>query len=160
MAATVLTNAMILAGAAWTGTSPGAPGTQTIAGTITSTSDLSAYCTNVELPEEVNMVDAANFGSGGYMIRLPGLKSAGIGLGFINDYAGSALDQILRVTFGFGTLIYLDIKPTNSARSATNPSFVFATYISDYKPIVGSVGALSAPSVNWQTTGAFGYLTA
>ena len=159
MAASVLTTATILVGTAWTGTAPGTPGTQTVSGTISSSTDISAWVSEVGLPFSVNMVEGPNFGSGGYMLRYPGLKDAQVDFGFINDYAAASLDVILRSTLGLGTLTYIDVKPTSSARSATNPSYVFAAYLSDYKPVMGGVGALSAFSVSWPTTGQFAVLT-
>ena len=43
MSVLVTTAKTLLIGAAWTGDAPGDPGTQTVAGTITSASNLSAF---------------------------------------------------------------------------------------------------------------------
>lgn len=160
MAALVLTSAMPQAGAAWTGTAPGLPGTQTTSGTITSASDLSTYCTNVAVNVKAAMLDTTNFGSGGYHAEIPGLKTGQVGLGFNQDYAASALDVIIRTTLGgLGTLVYFDIKATSASRSATNPSFVFAAYIADYTFITGNVGDKNTTMLPLTPTGAFAWLT-
>jgi hypothetical protein len=161
MAALVLTSAKIQVAAAWTGTAPGLPGTQTISGTLTTPSDISGYVTKVTLPEQVAMQPATNFASGGYEVNLSGLKSAQVQLELNQDYAAAALDTIIRTTLGgLGATVYIDVMPTSSARSATNPSYVFACIINSYAPVSGSVGNLATLSVSWPTTGAFGTLTA
>lgn len=161
MSAIVLTNATITVGAAWTGTGPGLPGTQTVSGTITSASDLSTYCTSVSIPLTIATQDATNFGSGAFRVMLGGIKSSDIALSLNNDFAASALNDILRTTLGgLGALVYIDIRPTSAARSATNPSYVFAVLLTEIQPVTGSVGSINAMSLTWPSTGAFATLTA
>jgi hypothetical protein len=158
MAALVLTNCKIQLGTAWTGTAPGAPGTQSISGTISGPSDISAFTTMVEIPKKVDTKEWTNYGSGGYILKTPGLKSASLKIGINQDFASSQIDSIIR-GFGLGTLVYYDITPTNAARSATNPSEVGAAYITSYTPIVGKVGDLLVLSLDWDVTGKFDTLT-
>jgi hypothetical protein len=161
MAAIVLTNATIKIGAAWTGTAPGLPGTQTSAGTITSPSDISAYCTSVQLPLMVGTEDSTNFGSGGFRSVIASIKSTDISLALNNDFAASALNDILRTTVGgLGSTVYVDITPTSAARSATNPSYVFAVILTQIQPVSGAIGNINAMSITWPSTGAFATLTA
>lgn len=161
MAAFVSTSRMTLLGAAWTGTAPGLPGTQTVAGTITSTSDISSYVRSGNASPSAAMLDGTTFSSGGFVVMYPGLKSGdSITFDCLSDFAASTLYPIVQTTLGgLGSLVYLDQKPTSSARSATNPSFVAAAYISAWSPIGGSVGDLSAASLTLTITGAFAYLT-
>lgn len=167
MAAFALVSETILLGTAWTGTAPGLPGTQTISGTITSTSDISTYTKNVGEPGwDINMLDTTNMGSGGYTAVIPGLTS-GKPLTFTanSDLAASQLHSILFTTLGGparpgSSPIYIDIKATSSARAATNPSFVAAVWLSNVSSITGSVGDLAVASFTLTLTGAFGYLTA
>lgn len=158
MSALVLTSATIQVGTAWTGTAPGTPGTQTISGTVSSPSDISAYVFQVEAPWNVDTPDASNFGSGGYVVQLAGMKSVGgLKLGINQDYAGAAIDSLVRGWFG--TTVYIDVKPTSAVRSATNPSAVYAAIVSQYIPVVGQVGNKAMMSLQWQVTGAFAVLT-
>lgn len=159
MAALVLLAPKILVGAAWTGTAPGAPGTQTVSGTITSSVDMSAMIQQVAIPLNVNEIDASNFGSGGYKINLAGLKDATVQLTFNQDFAASQVDATIWTTLVFGATVYIDVNPTTAARSATNPSYVFAVVVGDYTPITGKVGDLVTPSVTWTVTGQFARLT-
>ncbi len=160
MAIAVATTTKIQLAAAWTGTAPGAPGTQTIAGTLSSASDISAYCTAVEVPFNVATQDGTTFGSGGFMVKYAGLKDGSLTLTLLNDFAATYLDSIIWTTLGgLGATVYFDVMPTSASRGTSNPSYVGAVIITDYKPIPVQVGGLAAVQVTWPTTGAFARLT-
>ena len=166
MAAFVLTAETILLGTAWTGTAPGLPGTQTVAGTITSTSDISTYVKSVSGPGwDIATVDTTNMGSGGYTAMIAGLTS-GKPMSFDanSDLAASQLHSIIFTTLGGpsrpgSSPVYIDIKATSAARSATNPSFVAAVLLTDVASFTGSVGDRAQSAFTLTVTGAFGFLT-
>lgn len=158
MSAIVLTTAKIQIGSAWTGTAPGAPGTQTVSGTITTPTDISSYVKSIGIPLTAATQDATTFGSGGYVINLAGLKSGQVAISFVQDMATSALDSILW-TFGLGSSLYVDIMPTSSARGTSNPSYVCQAIFTGYTPIQGAVGNLNAFDSTLPMTGAFARLT-
>jgi hypothetical protein len=158
MAALVLTNCKIQLGTSWTGTAPGGPGTQTVSGTINSGSDISVFVTAVEVPKKVDVKESTNFGSGGYVTKAAGLKSASLKIAVNQDFASSQLHSIIN-GFGLGTSVYYDIQPTSSSRGATNPSEVGQAIITSYTPVVGKVGDLLVLSLDWEVTGAFATLT-
>lgn len=162
MAAFVNTSRSILLGAAWTGTAPGLPGTQTVSGTLTSAQDISAYVKGGNPAVKAAMQDGTTFTSGGFVVQYPGLRSGDdITFDCLSDFAASTLYPIVQTTLGgLGSLVYLDLKATSSARSATNPSFVAAAYISAWTPVTGAVGDLAAASLTLTITGKFDYLTA
>lgn len=161
MAAFAVTSKMILLGAAWTGTGTEPGGTvavASIAGTITTPSDISSFVHSGGEPgSSVNMNDATTFGSLGFTQVHPGLKS-GDDLTFqiYGDYAAAQVHAIIKTTLGgLGSFVYVDIKPTNAARGATNPSSVFGAYISSYKSLVGSVGEMAGKELTLSITGTF-----
>jgi hypothetical protein len=161
MAISVLTNASVQLAAAWTGTAPGLPGTQTIAGTLTTASDISAFTQSVGVETSSAMQDGTTFGTGGFVANYAGLKSGQLTLNLLNDFAASQLDAIIRTTLGgLGATVYYDVKPTSSARGTSNPSYVGAVILADWKPITTQVGNLTVVSVTWPITGAFTTLTA
>lgn len=160
MAITVLTSSQIQLATAWTGTAPGLPGTQTISGTLTSASDISAFVQSVGVETSAALQDGTTFASGGFVSNYAGLKSGTLTLNLLNDFAASQLDAIIRTTLGgLGATVYYDVKPTNSARGASNPSYVGAVILSDWKPITTQVGNLTVVSVSWSTVGKFDTLT-
>lgn len=161
MAAFVSTSRMVLLGAAWTGTAPGLPGTQSVSGTVTTPSDISAFVRSGNPSTSVAMQDGTTFGSGGFTVQYPGIKTGDdITLELVSDFASSQIHAIINTTLGgLGALVYADLKPTNASRGATNPSFVCAAYISNYVPVQGSVGDLAMGSLTLTLTGKFDYLT-
>jgi hypothetical protein len=166
MAVFVATNRKIQIAAAWTGTAPGTSATP--AGTLTTPSDLSAWCPGGDVGFSANMVDVTTFGSGGYMTYAAGLLSGDdIQIPLLADFATSQGWSLLTGVFGTlgvslpnSTPKYVDIMPTSSARSATNPSFVAAVFSKGIQPIAGAVGARAEQGLVLQVTGAFAILTA
>ena len=158
MAAIVLTSATTLYGTAWTGTAPG-PGNPTVSGTISSSTDLSDHIKQVTLSNKVAMQDFTTFGDGAFVVQKPGLKSADITIEFNQDFAASNLDSIFGAGFLAGTLFYFDFKPTSSSRGTSNPSYVYACYVSEYTPIGDTIGNRAALSLPLAVTGTFARLT-
>jgi hypothetical protein len=155
----VLTAAMPLYGVAWTGTGPG-PGNPTVSGTITSTTDYSAMVKQISINSNVAMQDMTTFGDGAFITQKPGLKGADITMDFNQDFAAAAVDSVFGAAFLAGTLVYWDIKPTNSARGVGNPSWVYACYLSQYPVIGQTVGDRASVQIGFAVTGTFARLTA
>jgi hypothetical protein len=165
MAAFVNISRTILLGTAWTGTAPG-PVVVTPAGTITTPSDITPFVKGGgDASFNAAMVDTTTFGSLGYTCVIPGLTSGDdLQLDCNSDWAATQLGVIVRTTLGGvarpGTApIYVDVKPTNAARSATNPSFVAAVYIKSWKPYTGNVGDRAAATLTLTITGTYTDLT-
>ena len=158
MASLVLTSATTLYGTAFTGTAPG-PANPTVTGTISSSVDQSSWIKQISLNMNVAMQDFTSFGDGAFISQKPGLKGADISIDFNQDFAASNVDATYGAAFLAGTLIYLDLKPTSSARSATNPSYVVACYVTQYTPIGNTVGDRAAAPVGLAVTGTFARLT-
>ena len=161
MAIAVATTSKIQLATAWTGTAPGLPGTQTVSGTLSSASDISAYCQAVDVPMNANMVEGTTFGNNGFTVKYAGLKDGMLTLTLLNDFAAASLDSIIWTTLGgLGATVYYDVMPTSSARGTSNPSYVGAVILSEYKPITVQVGNIPTIQVSWPTTGQFTRLTA
>lgn len=158
MASLVLTSATTLYGTAWTGTAPG-PGNPTVSGTVSSSTDQTDHIRQVTLNMNVAMQDFTTFGDGAFVSQKPGLKSADITIDFNQDFAAANIDATYGAAFLAGTLIYLDFKPTSSARAATNPSYVYACYVQQYTPLGNSVGDRAAAPVGLAVTGSYARLT-
>lgn len=165
MAAFSLTSATVLIGTTWTGTAPGDPGTQTVSGTITTSTNISTMLTQVDVGLTVAQLEITNFGSGGWKQNTVGLKEGTLQLNFNQDFAASQIDALFGISgsaipFGGSGTYYVDVKPTSSARSTTNPSYCFQVYNTSYQPISGSVGSLAVGSLQLTITGQIARLTA
>lgn len=153
----------ILLGAAWTGTAPG-EAVAAPSGTITSTSDISAFVQGGGDPGwTLAENDITNYASLGYKAVLLGLIS-GDDLVFdaLSDQAASQLRAIVMTTLGGPAgraAVYVDIKPTSSARGTTNPSFVAKTFIKGWRNYGGNVGETAKATLTLAISGTFVELT-
>jgi hypothetical protein len=80
----------------------------------------------------------------------------------LQDYAAGGPYATLNTLFAnqsSASPVFWDIRPTTSARSATNPSFVVAGYIIDFSFMEASVGEVSELTVPFQVTGVWAALT-
>jgi hypothetical protein len=159
----VATNTMVLVGTAITGT---APGTGSVpSGTITTSTDISGWLESVVFEYQGDEQEYTNFSSAGFRQKAIGLVSGTVQLNFNQDFAATNVDAL----FGLGgtlglvpgqvTPYYIDIKPTNSARSATNPSFFAAFLNTGISSINGNVGDLAKVQASFPLTGRFIKLT-
>ena len=159
MAVVPLTQGKVQFGTAWTGTAPGAPGTQTVSGTITTPTDLSFWGKSLSTPEAFEALDASGFGSGGFKNFVPGMSSMSASITFFQDYAAGATYATLSAVTLAKTLTYWDVNPTQAARSATNPSLVFAAYMTQFDFLTAGTGEVAEVTVGLQVTGKWAHLT-
>lgn len=166
MAVFVKTAETFLIGAAWTGTAPGDPGTQTISGTVTSATNLSAFMsTAVGVNYATDQVEFTNMASGGFKAFLPGLSEAGeLTIPLHADMtATTGLHALLTAIFTSmvrpTTPAYIDVKATAASRGTSNASFVLAANLSGYTPLSGDVGGKAIGEIRLRPTGAFAILT-
>jgi hypothetical protein len=162
MAVFSMTSCTIGASLTWTGTAPGDPGTQTVSGTLASSTDLTAMIKQIDVSIEANELDYTNFASGGWTQIESGLAKGMVQFTFNQDFAASQVDARFGLggTFGLRLKPYMDVKATSAARSATNPSYVFQIVNTKYQPLTGNVGDLASLSLQFPTTGQVARLTA
>ena len=121
--------------------------------------DLSAYCSRIELSLEAESKDTTTFGSGGWHEELSGIKSGTLALTLKQDVAASALDSILFPWFG--TTQTMEVRMSNAARGTSNPAYLGSVNVRQYNPITGSVGdTAETGGLTWPTTGAVTRATA
>jgi hypothetical protein len=160
VAVIALTAAKVLFGTAWTGTAPGPPGTQTVSGTITASTDLSFWGKSLATPEAFEALDASGFGSGGFRNFTPGMSAMDASITFFQDFAAGATYATLSAVTLAKTLTYWDVNPTQSARGATNPSLVFAAYMTQFDFLTAATGEVAEVTVGLKVTGKWAHLIA
>src|SRR5438309_4058551 len=83
----------------------------------------SANVSKVELEMEGDDQDVTTFGSGGWKEILQGLKSGSLSVTFKDDFADSAVDDLLWAVFNAGSNVAFELRPTQSAVSVNNPKY-------------------------------------
>ncbi len=119
--------------------------------------DLSSYCSKIELSADVDEQDATTFGSGGWSETLAGIKSFELGLTFKQDVAAAALDSILWPLFG--TVVTFETRLSNAAVGTSNPKYTGSVLVKELAPINGSVGDIAEFDVTYTGTGALARAT-
>lgn len=113
--------------------------------------DITAWLTAVELPLEADVQETTTFGSGTRTRIAGGLTDSNLTLSFNQDFGASAVDVTLYPLFNtVGTVV---IKPTNTAVSATNPSYTGTFVVSQYSPFASSIGDIATFDVTWPQAG-------
>ena len=114
--------------------------------------DLSAYCSRIEVSFEAESKDTTTFGSGGWHEELSGIKSGSVAVTFKQDVAAAALDSILFPFFG--TIQTFEVRMNSGARSTSNPAYTGNLNIRQYNPIAGSVGdTAETGGLTWPLSG-------
>ncbi|MGW5852085.1 hypothetical protein ACWFQ8_29765 [Streptomyces sp. NPDC055254] len=115
-------------------------------------SDLSTYTRKAELAMEVEDKDVTTYGSLGWKEVKGGLKSGELGIEFLQDVAGGAIDSIMWPLFG--TVVTFEIRADQAVVGASNPKYTGSCLIKQWNPIEGSVGDEASVSVSYPTSGA------
>lgn len=164
MAITALTSFYVLVATTTSGgTAPGgssAPTGCTLTGT---TADISAFVSQLESGGDIATQDVTTFGSGGYSAFVAGLRSGVVSMSLFNDYAAAQINALVGANgsvISVGSAGFIEVRPTSSARSATNPGFVAKIINTGFRLVNATVG--QPPTVTWApvVTGGFAELTA
>ena len=132
-------------------------GPWTNAKVLVNSVDLSDHVVSVSLNMSKSDVETTTMGAYGKG-RRPGLADESFKIKFRQDFAAANVDATLSPLYTNGTSHAVEVRPVNSARSATNPAYVAsACYLLDYPAFSGDVGnALDIEatfSVDGQSTG-------
>lgn len=107
---------------------------------------------------EAAALDATAMGDT-WVENIGGLKSGTLAITFNDDFAASNVDALLWGYFNTGTAITFEIRPTDSAVSATNPKYTGSVLPTQFG-LGGAVGELAAKTVSFPVTGAVTRATA
>ena len=114
--------------------------------------DISTYCSRIEVSFEAESKDTTTFGSGGWHEELSGIKSGSIAVTFKQDVAAAALDSILWPLFG--TTPTFEVRMNSAVVGASNPKYTGNVNMRQYNPISGSVGdTAETGGLTWPITG-------
>jgi len=113
--------------------------------------DLSDHVRSVTLNIEAEDLEDTAMGDT-FRSRIGGLKDWSIDIEFNQDFAASEVDATIFPLLG--TVVAVEVRPTSSSVSSTNPKFSGNVLVSEYNPLDGSVGDLATTSVSWPGAGA------
>jgi len=115
--------------------------------------DRSSWVSQVELAVEAEVKDVTVFTSGGFKENLSGLKSGNLQIGFKNDLAAGALDELMWALFIASAAVTFEVRAVNTTRTTSNPGYTGSVIVSSWTPVTGSPGDVNEFSVTYPTTG-------
>lgn len=116
--------------------------------------NFSDHCSSVEVNLSKDEVETTNF-SGSGRERVAGLKDDNFVINFQQDFAAAQVDATLYPLYNNETEFVVEVRPTSSAASVTNPKYTATVILLEYQPVSGKVGDLSETEVTFpaQRTG-------
>ncbi|MGH7536938.1 MAG: radical SAM protein [Gemmatimonadales bacterium] len=124
---------------------------------LIATVDLSAHVQEAGLTYEAEAIDQSTMGVG-TRAMIGGLKNWSCEATFAQDFAAAQVDVTLFPLVG--TIVAVEFRPTNAARSTTNPAYTGNALVTKYNPLTGRVGELMTCAVSLVAAGALSRLTA
>jgi hypothetical protein len=113
---------------------------------------LNTYTRKAELAVEVEDKDVTTYASLGWKEVLGGLKSAELGVEFLQSFTTAELDAIMWPLLG--TVVPFEVRADQAAVGTSNPKYTGSILINGWSPLAGSVGDEATVSQGFPTSGA------
>lgn len=117
---------------------------------VVNGTNLSDHISAVSVNLSKDDVETTSF-SGGGRERMQGLKDDSYELTLQQDFDAASVDAVFYPLYDTGDEFEVEVRPTSSAVSATNPSYVGDCILMEYSPLDGKVGDLSETKVKIPT---------
>ena len=83
--------------------------------------NISDWVFSVDLPDTKEQIDVSGFNPTSSREYVPGTRDQSITLGVLQDFGSTQIHQTLQPLYANNTEFLIEVRPTSSARSATNP---------------------------------------
>jgi hypothetical protein len=111
--------------------------------------DISNYCSDVSVETQRDEVEVTGFQAANKEI-LAGLGDATITANVFQDFGAAAIDALLQPLSISNTPVTVAVRPTNAAKSPTNPEYSMSALLFGYNPISGGVGTAAVTPVTFR----------
>lgn len=112
--------------------------------------NMSDHVSSVEVNFVKDEVETTSFGGAGRE-RVAGLKDDSFVFTFQQDFDPGEVNAILSPLYHNETEFTVEVRPTSSAVSASNPKYTGTCILLEYQPLSGSPGDLSETEVTFPT---------
>ena len=119
--------------------------------------DLSDHAFSIDLPSEKERIDVSGFNSAGTKEYLAGNRDDSIVVQFLQDFSSSEVHQTLEPLYRNTTEFLIEIRPTSSAVSATNPKFSGSAYLLSYNGLSGELNSRSEITATFLPSNSTGF---
>lgn len=120
----------------------------------------SDHVQSLEVEDSAEEVDFTAMSTSGYREFGQGLKDATITATFFADFAASSVHATLQPLYASGGTFSIEVRPTSSAVSATNPKATMTSRLYSYTGIAGGVGDAATFDASFRNAGTAGLVWA
>ena len=120
---------------------------------------LSNFASHIDIDDSADEIDFTGFSSAGYKEIGQGLKDATINVSFFSNFGTTVGDQvnaIIQPIYQAGGTCLIEVRPTSSAVSSTNPKATMTARVFSYNGIAGDVGDAATFDVAFRNAGTAG----
>ena len=117
---------------------------------------LSDHASSVTLEDTAEEIDFTAFSANGYREFGQGLKDATVTVTFFADFAAASVHAILQPLYSSGGTFGVEVRPTSSPVSATNPKATMTSRLYSYSGIAGGVGEAATFDASFRNAGTAG----
>lgn len=117
---------------------------------VVNGTNLSDHISAVTVNLSKDDVETTSF-SGGGRERMQGLKDDSFEITLQQDFEAASVDAVFYPLYDTGDEFEVEVRPTSSAVSATNPKYTGDCILMEYSPLDGKVGDLSETKVKIPT---------
>ena len=118
--------------------------------------NLSTHVSSVTIEDSADEVEFTGFGPSSYREYGQGLKTASVQLEVFQDHASGSVDSVFYPLYNTGGTFGVEIRPTSSVVSATNPKYTMTGRLFTYSPLQGAVGDANTTSITVNNAGTAG----
>jgi hypothetical protein len=120
---------------------------------------LSNFASHIDIDDSAEEIDFTGFSTAGYKEIGQGLKDATINATFFSSFGTAVGDQvhsILQPLYSSGGTFGIEVRPTSTTVSATNPKATMTCRMFSYNGIAGDVGDAATLDVAFRNAGTAG----
>ena len=120
---------------------------------------LSNFASHIDIDDSADEIDFTGFSTAGYKEIGQGLKDATINATFFSSFGTAVGDQvhaILQPLYSSGGTFSVEVRPTSSAASPTNPKATMTARMFSYSGIAGDVGDAATMDVAFRNASTAG----
>jgi len=102
---------------------------------LISSTNISDWCFDVDVPDSKNQIDVSGFNSTGSQEFVPGSRDQSAVVQVLQDFGNTQIHQLLNPLYVNNTVFAFEVRPTSAARSATNPWYGGSAQMYEYDGI-------------------------
>ena len=114
------------------------------------------HCSSCTVEDAAEEIDFTSFTAASYREFGQGLKDATVNLTIFQDYAAGSVYSIFQPLYSSGGTFSVEVRPTQSAVSSTNPKATMTGRLFSFNPMGGAVGDAMTSEIAIRNAGTAG----